>query len=529
MEFWLNQSSLSTDRYALQDVTIENILPSSDHVRVVRMLVKHLHYFSNSARPEAIASPYSVPYYHQWDEFKRSAMQQYVQRKLYGFLRNTFQHWPLDSSFRLVLETWLSYLQPWRYVDPSQSNRERDPESSVKVVDDKWRMFIMENFLFYSLLFQNILQRMLRMDLSSSKNAYMLFRVTKVFTLPNFRELIDDAERMLDISCGVGRLGDMGTSYMASLQQHSSVGSVIMQHICEVEGPTFQYHSLFGEENIGTVRQLLSTVNQAKQSAHNLAQKNGDPNNSSFFSWLGLGSSVDYNASKFVSWNATDEVGFGESKKAEVHLDNAGSNLCYFFQLESMNKPEKSVTWSNSNVHGTRAETMTPDVYDTDDGPKLTPLGRYQLMNGLRKFDLTYQGDPDLQPIRSYENPLIVRICHGISSYINGMFGTEIEAIYHKPGLVGRMARQLLPPPQIPEKKGSSPVSHKQATAYSKPRFSLRWVASYQNIGYLLALYVFLYMWLGTGIVGYFFIMMALVLLYAVFKATFDSNKVKDL
>ena len=41
-------------------------------------------------------------------------------------------------------------------------------------------MFIVENLLFYSKLFQDLLPRLFRLDLSSPKNAYMLFRVCKV-------------------------------------------------------------------------------------------------------------------------------------------------------------------------------------------------------------------------------------------------------------------------------------------------------------------------------------------------------------
>lgn len=39
-----------------------------------------------------------------------------VQGKIYTFLRKAIHHWPLDSSFRLILEAWLSFIQPWRYV-----------------------------------------------------------------------------------------------------------------------------------------------------------------------------------------------------------------------------------------------------------------------------------------------------------------------------------------------------------------------------------------------------------------------------
>ena len=40
-------------------------------MRIVRMVVKHLHFFVNSARPDTIASPYSSNIHSPWDEFKR--------------------------------------------------------------------------------------------------------------------------------------------------------------------------------------------------------------------------------------------------------------------------------------------------------------------------------------------------------------------------------------------------------------------------------------------------------------------------
>lgn len=42
-----------------------------------------------------------------------------------------------------------------------------------------------------------------------------------------------------------------------------------------------------------------------------------------------------------------------------------------------------------------------------------------QIISGLRRFEIHYQGDPELQPIRSYENALLVRLFYKISSMVN--------------------------------------------------------------------------------------------------------------
>ena len=40
-------------------------------------------------------------------------------------------------------------------------------------------------------------------------------------------------------------------------------------------------------------------------------------------------------------------------------------------------------------------------------------------MSGLRRFDIDYSGDPDLQPIRSYESAILVRALHHLSTFLN--------------------------------------------------------------------------------------------------------------
>ena len=41
------------------------------------------------------------------------------------------------------------------------------------------------------------------------------------------------------------------------------------------------------------------------------------------------------------------------------------------------------------------------------------------MMNGLRKFEIKYSGDPELQPIRSFENPALVRLLYKLSTHLN--------------------------------------------------------------------------------------------------------------
>ncbi len=74
----------------------------------------------------------------------------------------------------------------------------------------------------------------------------------------------------------------------------------------------------------------------------------------------------------------------------------------------------------------------------------------------------------------------------------------------------------------------ASPVSQAKRDAMVQPKLRLRWLANYQNIGYVIFLYLFMYMWFGTGIVGYLLLMIFGAVLYCVFKAFMNPKpKVK--
>jgi sphingomyelin phosphodiesterase 4 len=159
---WLTQFSSSFSGSPTSATSSELPIPVSDTLKIVRMLIKHLHYFSNSGGPSDITP---------LDQLKRATLPG-VKQQMYSLFKYIFGHWPHDTSFRLVLETWLSFIQPWRYTDRGRPVADSDPAP----VDGRWQGWVAENILLYSEVIRLLLPRFFRMDLTASKNAYMLFR-----------------------------------------------------------------------------------------------------------------------------------------------------------------------------------------------------------------------------------------------------------------------------------------------------------------------------------------------------------------
>lgn len=82
----------------------DDVRATGDHLRAVRNLIKHVHYFANNVRNDGSTM----------DEIRRS-IRGVLQQPLFQFLKHNIQHWPLDSSFLPLLETYLCCIQPWRY------------------------------------------------------------------------------------------------------------------------------------------------------------------------------------------------------------------------------------------------------------------------------------------------------------------------------------------------------------------------------------------------------------------------------
>uniref|UniRef100_A0A8C3KGS7 Sphingomyelin phosphodiesterase 4 n=1 Tax=Calidris pygmaea TaxID=425635 RepID=A0A8C3KGS7_9CHAR len=502
----------------------ESFKPTEEHVLVVRLLVKHLHAFSNSLKPEPLSPSAHSHTASPLEEFKRVVIPRFVQEKLYIFLQHCFGHWPLDASFRAVLEMWLSYLQPWRYAPekPPQTT-----ESLPRSVSEKWATFIQENLLMYTKLFVGFLNRALRTDLVSPKNALMVFRVAKVFAQPNLAEMILKGEQLflepeLVIPHRQHRLfmtPTLGGSFLSWPPTITDASFKVKSHVYSLEGQDFQYKQMFGTEVRNLVLKLAQLICQAQQTAKSISDHSAETTASqSFFSWFRFTPS-EMNGS--YTGNDLDEIGQDSIKKTDEYLEKALEYLCQIFKLNEAQLTQMMMKCGTAQDEN--GKKQLPDCVESEDGLILTPLGRYQIINGLRRFEVQYQGDTELQPIRSYENATLVRLLFRLSSALNERFADQMDALCSREDFVGRLCRYHLTNPHLIQKIRYSPVVKDRTTQNWGPRISLRFLASYRTLLSLLMVY-FIASWFCIGPVGCTFIILIGYFLYAVIMTLFSEG-----
>ncbi|XP_042765692.1 sphingomyelin phosphodiesterase 4 isoform X5 [Panthera leo] len=408
--------------------------------------------------------------------------------------KHCFGHWPLDASFRAVLEMWLSYLQPWRYAPEKQA---QSSDCQARCVSERWAPFVQENLLMYTKLFVGFLSRALRTDLVSPKNALMVFRVAKVFAQPNLAEMIQKGEQLflepeLVIPHRQHRLFTAPTftgSFLSSWPPAVTDASFkVKSHVYSLEGQDCKYTPMFGPEVRTLVLRLAQLITQAKQTAKSISDQCGESTaGRPFLSWLGF-CSTDTNGS--YAANDLDEMGQDSVRKTDEYLEKALEYLCQMFRLSEAQLTQ--LTLALGTTQDENGKKQLPDCVVGEDGLILTPLGRYQIINGLRRFDIEYQGDSELQPIRSYEIASLVRVLFRLSSAINRRFAGPMAALCSRADFLGSFCRYHLTEPGLADRHLLSPVARGCAARRPRgPRLSLRFLGSYRTLlSLLLAFFV---------------------------------------
>ncbi|PNI10640.1 hypothetical protein CK820_G0057036 [Pan troglodytes] len=316
---------------------------------------------------------------------------------------------------------WLSYLQPWRYAPDKQAS---GSDSQPRCVSEKWAPFVQENLLMYTKLFVGFLNRALRTDLVSPKHVLMVFRVAKVFAQPNLAEMIQKGEQLflepeLVIPHRQHRLFTAPTftgSFLSPWPPAVTDASFkVKSHVYSLEGQDCKYTPMFGPEVRTLVLRLAQLITQAKHTAKSISDQCAEsPAGHSFLSWLGF-SSMDTNGS--YTANDLDEMGQDSVRKTDEYLEKALEYLRQIFRLSEAQL--RQFTLALGTTQDENGKKQLPDCIVGEDGLILTPLGRYQIISGLRRFEIEYQGDPELQPIWSYEIASLVRTLFRLSSAIN--------------------------------------------------------------------------------------------------------------
>ncbi|XP_058014248.1 sphingomyelin phosphodiesterase 4 isoform X6 [Ahaetulla prasina] len=516
VEMWLHHYSLDMYQKMQSPHIKESFKPTEEHVLVIRLLLKHLHAFSNSVKSEPISPSGHSHTASPLEEFKRIVIPRFVQQKLYIFLQHCFGHWPLDASFRAVLEMWLSYLQPWRYAPEKQPPSTEAPTRSVS---EKWEPFVQENLLLYTKLFVSYLNRALRTDLVSPKNALMVFRMAKVFAQPHLAEMIQRAEQLfleadLSLPHRQHRLfltPSLGGSFLSGRAPAITDASFkVKSHVYSLEGQDIQYRQMFGTEVRNLVLRLAQLIGQAQQSARSLSDRSAEASpGQSFLSWFGFGSS-DLNGSYLG--NDMDEMGQESIRKTDEYLEKALEYLCQIFRLNEAQLSQLILTRGGAPEEN--GKKLLPDCIEDEDGLTLTPLGRYQIINGLRKFQIDYQGDPELQPIRSYESTTLVRLLFRLSLAINERFGSQMERLCAREDFLGGFCRYHLTNPSLVANSQRSPRTKWHSGCIQRPRVSLRFLASYRTLFSILIVY-FMASWFCLGPAACTFLLLLVYLLFA--------------
>jgi len=406
----------------------------------------------------------------------------------------------------MVLETWLSYIQPWRYIDFSRRMSPDNPTEGEqnKHVDTKWADFVLDNLLFYTVLTSELLPRIHRMDLTSPYSGYMVYRVSRILNLPNLSNIIFRAEQEL---CSPA---DHGGSYLSS---PTSIP------LLDLEGPGFVYTPYFSESMkfnmMSIVDQLTTALDTVRRQEASIESSKQMKRSQGF--WASIFSSND---SSHSSLTLT-----AEQKRLPSHLESSIHNFCTIFSLprpSSVSLAPSNTSITNESMYLADSESAIPECVETEMGLKLTDLGRWQLINRERKFNKFDTGDPDLEPIRSYESTTLVRLLFHFCVFINTFYAMKFTSLYYSPSFKGHFARIFLNPPSDTQtNRIMSPRSLKaiKMIPRDQPRLSLRPLASYHLLAQLGIVFILQYFLLGLSVTGFFLALVAGTFTYGLGRA----------
>uniref|UniRef100_A0A1Q3F087 Putative sphingomyelin phosphodiesterase 4-like isoform x1 n=1 Tax=Culex tarsalis TaxID=7177 RepID=A0A1Q3F087_CULTA len=535
MHCWRSESVLYifVDCWLRIDVDDARELPSNEFIRCVRILVKQLHAFGNSA--ELDDSPMAL---------LRQSAQPLMNARMYGFLKSLISRWPLDSSFSDVLELWLSYIQPWRYT----FNRDLSNNSEMPITQ-RHENFIAENLIVYTQIFVQLIPRFERIDLTTLRNVMMLFRLLKVFSQGNLIDLLNQNEVIMSSNNNVAlnnstfnaSSGHANLSGASNRSVHNnSTGGGLNRSSGGGEWKSFNssgrpgtpgnrstgeptddsYVFLFGEHFTMLIEELLRKIYISMMVAReNLRQMQQEKQNR----YQGILKYVHMLIGYF-DHDPIYSAMLNDRQKIPEILEVALQSLARMFQIplteeffqgEAMQVDVTSFAETQTSMNLTAADSTLSSQNSTT----LSPQTMRQ-----RQSQLRYTGDPALLPIQSTEFTFLVRFLHQCSAKLNFMFGAEMNDLYNRNDLCGKLSRQILAPPMVTQTFDKSLGFCLLRQDQLGPRICLRALASYKSAFVIVASFLFGYLMFNAPSYGFMLLVTVTFLVLFVKALVCDSQ-----
>lgn len=563
--------------------TYSTPLPSSELLRCIRMFIKHAHYFANACKEGGPYIPSSLRFgadlFSSYGGISGSSYENSSgghvvgnNKVLYAFFALCIDHWPLDASFRLVLETWLSYIQPWRYTQLNMKGSANMNNDSGDPIDStKWATFVDENFRFYTNMFGKLLSaRFSRLDISSHKNAYMLFRIAKVYSQENLINILYQIFNMqgrsmfqsLNTSASPTRHAAMAEESAATFSPNDNVSPVPFFKDND-QGLSSHPVDLLGLEFKELVSSLLLAMVNAKQAvirtrriAESLNKSHAEKEKSIGFPSRLIAFIADVFGLRNVSRPSSpgssgmDPAEKIESDKTLQYLDFCMEKFSSLFELENIMENLKQQNLSSKvdpNVTDSLRDCSSQDDHEQASPNCLSPIQRRDILLKKVKVYTKYDGNPDRVPIRSDEFRFLVRILLCASGEIDKRWRSKIEDWYNRrPGFAYVIFRQICTPPCIYRSSGNEileensivngTLTHPMNSSYcgslrrynasSKRRLParivLRPLASYKFIFYISVSYIFLVLIWQKSVISSTFYICFFYTLWLIAKAMTD-------